>query len=90
MFDKSIQRFVDDYHSINDQFRRFCRDVFLDVDSSNNRLRVMVNGNAIHEMTRGEYLNMSSPLIDTIGQTSRRRHFVLYHHLVSQGINVNP
>lgn len=89
MFDKSIQRFVDDYHSINDQFRRFCRGVFLDV-GSDNQLRVMINGNVLYETTRSNYLNLSGPLIDTIGQTSRRRHFVLYHHLVNQGINVNP
>lgn len=89
MFEPSVKRFVDDYHNINDQFRKFVLNVFLDVDSSSDRLKVIVTGKTICEMTRTEYLNLSAQLCDTIGQSSRRRHFALYHYLVSQGHKFN-
>lgn len=88
MFESSVKRFVDDYHNHNDEFRRFCRDVYLDVGSDGESCKIFLNGLKIYETTRRMYLDMSAPMINAIGQSARRRHFVWYHRLIQEGIKL--
>lgn len=89
MFDSSIKRLVGDYHMVNQGFRRFVQNVFMDVDNTNT-VKVMVNNKTIYSIPRDEYLALTNRMTDVIRNTTRHRYFVLYHRLVSQGINVNP
>ena len=88
MFESSVKRFVDDYHNLNDEFRRFCRDAYLDIGSDGETCNILLNGVKVYETTRRLYLELSTPMANAIGQTTRRRHFVWYHHLIKEGVKL--
>lgn len=90
MFNASITRFVDNYADHNPGFSNFCGTCRLE-SLPNSRVAVYSNrfGKNIFEINMSDLKNLYAPLIDVIGGTSRRRMFVLYHHLVKLGIKLS-
>ena len=91
MFNASVTRFVDNYIDQNLEFYKFCNDVVIDASRSSSVVVIYSRSanKKIFEISMNELKNLYAPLIDVIGGSSRRRQFVLYHHLVRLGIKLS-
>jgi hypothetical protein len=90
MFNASITRFVDSYANQNPEFYNFTTSIVVDaLPNSMADIFLKPQMKKIHELSIDELKSLYAPLIDIIGGSNRRRHFVIYHHLVGLGIKLS-